>query len=252
MKLRVAISVLALVGLAYWLNVLEQARVPRDDVLSVSSLKNHSPKGVVPLRGPADNSRKKKGEADPLPVALSVRRIDRPGVRYGASLSLTELLNNFWSSGDSAAVLGLNRRQLTGEILRDGSAPLRSAHYKWAVNGVPVVNSRVSLFFDAYGELVYALVDTPPDEQHVVSGAVSSEEASRIASTAFSSWLSRRGVSSAGASLESNQGYTASADGLRPVYVYRGRIPPPLWGEIEVVVDVGAGVVSSIKNISMR
>lgn len=254
MRYRVVISVLALVGLAYWLNALELSREHRGDTASsfVSQSKNNLPQSVSALRGPATKLKTKKDEAGVLPSASSVRCIEHPGIRYGASLSLTDLLNNFWSSGDSVATLGLSQSQLTGESLRDGIAPLRSAHYKWAVNGMPVVNSRISLFFDAYGELVFALLDTPPEGHPVITGTVSSEEAGRIASAAFSSWLSHRGVSSDGISLELNRGYSVAADGLRPIHVYRGKIPAPLWGEIEVIVDVGAGVVSSIKNISMR
>lgn len=180
----------------------------------------------------------------------SVRRIAGNGISYGREI--TEILDGFWRS-DARRILGFGSERVRLMRLRDEER-FRSAHYRWESGGLPVTNSKVSLFFDSGGVLIQAVVDVPGERARRIPSAIGAAEARSMAQAAFARWISAHGGSPDRISAldGAEEALVSGADGLRPVFYFRQRLPQPLWGEIEIVVDGVARSVASIRNISRR
>lgn len=182
----------------------------------------------------------------------SVRRVTGDGISYGRGEPMRQVLDRFWSS-DARRLLGFGTESVRLERMRDGSG-IRSAHYQWMAAGFPVVNSKISLFFDQDGALVHALVDVPDAGAPRVPAVIHAEAARALARKAYAQWVANRGVSAEGLEIRGvmREAFVASSDGLRPCFFFQEKLPNPLWGELEIVVDASAGGVSSIKDVSRR
>lgn len=172
------------------------------------------------------------GEPDPVLAA------HRFLTKYGQKL--------FGLPAESASLVSVNRETDSSQVI-----------FEQINSGLKVYGTRVNLFFDDKGSLIYAISDTcPTASNNGVAGAISADAAAKIARTELIKFLKLPDISSAysEAGLAANMEKALRCSGDRLSSIYRSIVPleAPNFGDMEIEVDALSGSVTKMKNLARK
>lgn len=137
-------------------------------------------------------------------------------------------------------LFGLNPKALALRQVNENAFP-KAIIYQQTINGIPVYQSRIALFFDADMNLIHASSDqTSIDDKHDTSPGVSAMQAAQSALASLQISTHGQGLQNiSAASLASSSEYFVFKDGesLANAYRFVVSLGEPLYEEREVFVD---------------
>lgn len=130
--------------------------------------------------------------------------------------------------------------------------------YQQKIGGLPVFGSRVSLFLDRDGNVVYVTAHTFPGEPPA-GRAISSAAAAASVRQAVAQYFSAAGEELSEDAYPADfiaqrgqLGYRLSSSALGLVYRYELSLAEPLYGDYEIMVDARAGDVTMFRALSKK
>lgn len=149
-------------------------------------------------------------------------------------------------------LLGVDPDQLRMQR-EDGGEQLRSVHYEQWLRGARLYSTKLSLFFNAEGELVHVVNDTKPAGSAVPDVSVSRAQAESVNQAALAALYQEAGIN--GAQLNES-GYELvtfnSGSMLVPAHRFITQLSAPFVGDYEVLVSAVTGTVLIERNLARR